>query len=340
MLLTLIVAANAATVTEIPPFLRGDIVISYGYDQLKGNLVEDTTVGPVTVGTRALSAHQLSYGAVFGAGPGVAVFFDIPHYIYSQVAYTDTSVMVFDPETGSGTYADTAVTETPAYAGSGLGGVWLGVRGTPFSEEFSFRQSPVTWLLEGALRTPHQTDFFDVKSTGYGGGYGGTALRLHTAFSRHSHGTSPYFAMTFVSEVPYTQDKNAAATAEKIDPGRSVDTRFGVEFLAAQSEASGARLGMDLHARFRYGSWSVIPSGVYLPGVLAISDGALVQQSEYLEPGAGLGLNWRMFEYFQLNTSVDAAWHMPQRIEHIYPVYTGLNTLRLNVGTNLVIRIR
>jgi hypothetical protein len=84
----------------------------------------------------------------------------------------------------------------------------------------------------------------------------------------------------------------------------------------------------------------VIPSGLYLPAVLEATAGTAVQQAEAFEPGAGLQFIWRPMEYFQIAFGGDVAWHLPQRIESPYPVYTGDSTLHANGSTTLTVRIR
>lgn len=338
--------ASAAVVTEIPPFLRGDIVIGYSYDLLSGSLVEREGVTETEVAQRALGEHALNYSLVFGAAPGVAVFIELPHPVSSRVSYDSLSYMVYDPSTGSGTYLGTNADEPGAYVdGGGLGGVWFGVRGTPFSEAFPKRNSRTTWLLEGAIRTADETNIWTVDAEGKrGAGPAGTAARVHTAFSTTFGTSSPYVSGTYVGEgvqaVTVTLPDGTTGSQVEVDPAEHGDLRIGVEVLAGQNEAAGSQLVFDLHLGVAYDSYGQLPSGFYLPNVLEASEGGLIVQSEAMEFGGGLAMHWRAFKNFELGVFADANYRLPQRIENPYPVYTGSDTVHVNAGTTLGVRFR
>lgn len=338
--------ASAAVVTEIPPFLRGDIQIGYAYEQLSSMLVERGDEADVDVAERTLSDHMLSYSLVFSAGPGVAVFARVPHFLSSRVSYGTRSEMVYDPGTGSGTYVGTTTgTEGVAVDGAGLGGIWFGVRGTPFSESFEKRNSATTWLLEGAIRTGDPTNFWTVDDTGKrGAGPGGTAARLHTAFSTTLGNTASYVTGTYVGEgkhkVTIVTPDGVSRGEVEVDPANHGDIRIGIELLAGRNAASGALFIFDLHLGVAYDAFAQIPSGFYLPNVLEVGAGAAVQQSEQLEGGGGIAAHWRPFENLQITLNGDLGYHMPQRIEHPYPVYTGDNAVTVRVGSTVGVRFR
>jgi hypothetical protein len=338
--------AYGATVTEIPPFLRGDATVGFTYEGLSGSLVEPDASGDVEVASRSLVDQRLAYGFSFGAGPGVAVFAELPHYVKSSVSYSDASTMVFDPATQSGTYVGTPDADPGTQAsGAGLGGVWIGVRGTPWSEAFTSRGNTVTWLLEGAVRTADASNFWTASGDKRGAGPGGTALRLHTAFSKSFGSAEPYVAATLVTEGKVTADvvdaDNAVVAQDvALDPADTVRLRFGVESTASSNANSGARLAFDVHGEIGYAGWASLPSGVYLPSVLDASAGSAVQQSEALQAGAGLAVHWRPMSYMQLSLFGDAAYHLSQRIENPYPVTTGPDTIAYRAGANVGIRIR
>lgn len=351
---TLLSLAQAATVTEIPPFLRGDIEIAYAYDRLAGGLDEHGDPGAdyVPVGTRRIEAHQLRYGAAFGAAPGLAVFVSVPHDAWTGVSYDSWSKMVYDPTTGSGTYVGSNAQEARlAVQGSGVEGAWIGLRGTPFSEAFKTRDNRATMLLEGAVRTPNPSNQYAIvtpNSSGApgerGAGPGGVGLRLRTAFSTTFRKSQPYVSFAFTDEEPSTitiADDEGHVLNKKadIDPGDNIRSVAGVEFVASENSANGSRFGIDLHVAFDYTSAGVVPTGEYLPGVL-VPDAGAVQTAEVLEAGGGLALNWRPFQYMQLNLHGDVAGHLPQRIENAYSVYTGADTIHVVSGLDLVIRVR
>ncbi|MFN7145242.1 MAG: hypothetical protein ACK4YP_15825 [Myxococcota bacterium] len=343
---SLLPLASAAVVTEIPPFLRGDIQVSYAYEQLGGTLIERTGGESLEVGNRTLYDHSLTYGLVFSVAPGAAVFAELPHHLASAVHYGALAHMVYDPGTGSGTYQGTEAGTPGAYAtGSGLGGIWLGVRGTPFSEAFPKRNSRATWLLEGAIRTADDTNFWTVDAEGNrGAGPGGTAARVHTAFSTTFGNSAPYVSGTYVGEgkrtVQVVQPDGTDGAEFEIDPANRGNVRIGVELVAGRNPASGSLFVFDMHLGVAYASHAQLPSGFFLPHVLEASEGGPVLQSEQLEGGAGLAVHWRPFENMQIGLFGDLGYHLPQRIEYPYPVYTGGDTIRVTAGSSLGVRFR
>lgn len=354
-LLVFVAAVHAASVTDVPPFLRGDAWVKYSYDRLSGGLTEvDYAEDParVSVGSRRIETHQLHYGLAFGAAPGLAVFLDIPHDVSSMVTFDSWHQMVYKPSTGSGTY--TSSVEEPPFTvadGSGIHGVWIGLKGTPFSSQFKTRPSEATWLLSGSLRTPNaENNFWTIvepssKKVGMrGAGPGGLALRFDTAFSTHVGAGEPYIAASYQYEAPVQVDLvddqgDSLAKNVKLNPPDQFQVRFGSEITLGENAASGSRTDLDLHATFNYATSGNVPTGVYLAGVL-IDDLGKVQTAEVLEPGAGLALGIRPFQYMQVDLKVDGYYHLPQRIESPYPVYTGGDTFRVVGGADLTVRIR
>lgn len=340
--------ASAAVVTEVPPFLRGDVTVAYSYDRLAGALVERGDDGEeVEVADRVLSEHMLRYNVTFGVAPGAAVFVELPHYVSSTVSYGTLSEMIYDPSTGSGTYVGTNPGTPGTYVqGAGLGGIWIGARGTPFSEAFPKRNNRATWLLEGAFRTGDGSNYWTVNEEGKrGAGPGGTAFRLNTAFSTTFGNSAPYIQGIYQGEGKRTQvvtdaDSVTGGAEVEIDPANFGKLVTGVEVLAGRNPANGSVLVFDLHLDVTYTGYGYVPSGHYLPNVLASNSGQPVLQSEQLEPGAGLAVHWRPFENLQIGLNGDAAYHLPQRLEYPYPVYTASDTLRLDLGASVKVRFR
>lgn len=382
MLLFALSRVLAATPTELPPFLRGDITVGYAFDHQAGGLqeflpygsCEDTVEDPCTldVGDRTITEHRLHYGLTFGVYNGVALRLDLPHYALSEIRYKGTGSMILDAATNTGTYKGVPLdpeSSTVGYTGSGLGGTWLEVEGTPFSEAFTKRNNKATWLVAGAVRFPDSTDrwAYNDGTAKYGAGPGGTAFRLRSAFSKKFGASEPYFSFSLTSEGAYNrrlinadgvaqlendrvngQDACAASTdylsadgtCIPIYLGTHVDLLMGVELGTAENPNSGGRFSTDLHWGVRYGSWASVPSGSYLPGVLGITAGRPELQSESLEAGGGLGFNVRFFKYLEWRLGVDGYYHAAQRVESQYPIYTGPDTYHLTASTDLVVRIR
>ncbi len=332
-MLLLAALSFAATVTEIPDFLRGDVGLRYAWDHTSGRLAERADP-EIVVGDRSVDTHLMYYALTFAPGPGVAVFAEIPHYVSETVSYTEAQAMVYDPATGSGTYVGTDPLEPGTYvSGSGLDGVWLGVRATPFSEAFAARNNRATWRLELAYRTGSEHNLWSG-----GAGDGAPAVRLGSAFSTSVKSTQPYLtgALTWYT----ARDRALESGTVPVDPGNRLDLRTGAEFVAWQQAASGGEFRVDLHLALGYQAAGSIPSGYYLPSVLDDSVETGVQTSESLEGGAGLGLIWRPMTYLQLAVGGDLSYGVPRRIENVYPVYTGGDTLHTTFGTQLTVRIR
>lgn len=352
MLLSFFSLALAAPVTEIPPFLRGDVAFGYDFETLSATLLEQGDDEPTAVGHRSVNTHRARLDAVFGMAPGAAIYLQIPPYESSLVRYTDASSMIYDPASGAGTYEGTPATvNADQYAGGGLGGVWIGARGTPFSESFATRNNKSTWLLDLGFRFGDKHDTYYVDETGQrGAGPGAPALRLHSAFSKNYGNTAPYFALTLTSNFPYDRDVQAdsgavlhdsAKTTEKdFDAGRQGAIRFGVDIGSVVNPETGARFSFDLFGAADYSSFRVVPSGYYLPGVLSASAGHPTQMAEAFDLGGGMGIHWRPIENMQINLGGTGFYHMPQRVESFYDVYTGSDGLRVLVATDVTVRIR
>ncbi len=353
-MLLVIAAAAAATVTDLPPFLRGDVSVSYTYDRLAGSLMERGGVNTedVEVGERVLSDHTLRYGLVFSVAPGAAITAEIPHTVYRAADVSGWSQMVYDPDTGSGTYAGTALQQdTTVSKGSGVGGVWIGAKGTPFSESFTNRRTTFTWLVEGAVRTPNDENQLTVVTPGqdnnistHGAGPGGVGLRIVSTTSSRRGLTEPYIRLAYEENLLHeidivADDGQVLASNVTVDPANRFDVAVGAELIAGENTTSGAQTAFDLRLVAGWQSHQDVPTGLELPGVL-IPEQGLVQQAEAMEMGGGVGMNFRFMKYMEWSVYGDVRYHLPQRIESPYPVYTGSDTLHIAAGSRLVIRVR
>jgi hypothetical protein len=343
--------ASASTVTDLPPFLRGDVEIGYAYDRVAGDILERGD-DEVVVAQRAIQQHVMHYGGAFAVAPGAALTLELPHYISETIGYDQWSEMVYDPSTDSGTYQGTqAGTAGTLVKGSGVGGVWIGAKGTPFSQLWKSRNHRATWLLGLAVRTPDGSSLWSVEEPAENGpatrgaGPGGVGVRLETAFSATYGASEPYMRFAYTSEgsskVDVLDDTGTVlASGVEVDPGDTAQVRFGTELVAGHNEANGQRTAVDLHLGMLYTGYGSVPSGVLLPSVLSASAGQAVQTAEQFEMGAGLGLNWRPMDYLELRFHGDLAWQLPSRPESPYPEWTGDQTLHYNTGVDLAVRVR
>lgn len=370
----------AATVTDLPPFLRGDISIGYAFDHMQGGLQELLPMSACEdpsqpcyydVGDRSIDEHRLHYGFLFSVYHGVAIGLDIPHYAYSAVNYQGVGEMILDPATNTGTYdGTTATTESvTGYSGKGIGSPWLIIAGTPFSESFTSRNNKAIWFVSAGYRFKDGSDrwSFQDGTTNRGAGPGGSAMMISSAFSRHFGVSEPYLSFKAVGEFPYyrrlvggengTQLENDTTDGAEpcaasdtllsmtddcvpIYTGNTVDVSMGVQLSTRENPNSGSRFAFDPHLNLHYQSWASIPSGSYLNGVLSITEDRPVLQSEALEFGAGARFDIRFFKYLEWRLGADAYYHMSQRVESQYSVYTDSDTLRLVAGTEFVVRVR
>lgn len=353
-MLLLLAAAQAATVTDLPPFLRGDLGVSYTFDRLQGSLVERGALpsDDQTVAQRQDNAHVLHYTLAFGVAPGAAVFVDAPHVVYRGIELQEWSKMVYDPATETGTYYGTAAEEDSTLTkGGGLEGVWIGARGTPFSEAFPKRHNRFTMMLEGAVRTPGTGSWFvvnDPSTTGglgmHGAGSGGVGLRIGIVTSARHGRHEPYLKLAYEDNLPVevdilADDGTVLAAGAEIDPANHVQAAVGAEFIASENTTSGARTAFDLHLAAQWSSHQDVPTGLDLPAVL-LPEAGLVQQAESFEVGGGVGLDVRFMKYLSWQLGADVRYHLPQRLEHPYPVYTGGDSIHVVAKTGLGIHLR
>ena len=342
-----------ANVTEVPPWLRGDVSLNYSYDRLGGHLTEDipeevdaVETADLEVGQRTLTDHVLSIDAIFSAGPGVAITLGFPIHVRESTWFGTSQTMVYDPTTGSGTMQGTNAVDIGAVAaGAGLEGVWIGLAGTPFSEAFEKRQNRATWRLAGALRTPNKHNFYTVDAGKRGVGSGGLGLRIDNAFSTTVGVTQPYLSFRYESEGKATvnvTDNSGSVISSKteLQGPKSADIRFGAEFLATRNAEADTDVRIDLHGVISYASWSLVPSGIYLPSVLNVTDGAAVQNAESADIGGGLGVSVQAIRYLRIGLFGQIQYHLRQRIESPYPIYTSGDTIRSLAGANMTIRVR
>ncbi|MCB9745477.1 MAG: hypothetical protein H6740_23060 [Alphaproteobacteria bacterium] len=339
--------AIAAEVTELPPWLRGDVNLAYNVDYTTGSLNEVIGAESTTVGRLSSEDHVLRIGAVFAPAPATAIYFDVPIYLRSALTFSDSSEMAFDPLEGRGSmvYGD-PLNEQPQLLGKGPGGVWFGVRGTPFSETFfPGRGNRATWLIDLGFRTADSTNFYSEVDGVRGGGNGAGAFRLRSAWSTTKGVSQPYLRATWTryGAVPvdlYDSKGNLVTSEAQIEPADRVDVLTGVQVRAFENPENGASFDFDFRLGVDYHTPATLPSGLYLPSVLSATEGTLVSQSEYSTATAGLGLYWRMFTYVQLDLRADMAYMLPRRLEHPYAIYTGEDTLGVRGLAQLSVMIR
>jgi len=335
--------AHAAELTELAPALRGDVSVRYDLDAAHADLVE----GDEDVGRRVMQSHTITWAGSFSPIDGGAIFLEMPHVAAERVRYPSAATMAFDPAAGQGTMLDTSTIDDPSeLRGSGVGGVWLGLRGTPLSEAlWSSRGDRTTWLIESAYRFADKTNLWTYGPRGTrGAGPGAPAFRLLTTVSTTKGDAEPYLRARWVrssrinTDIVNAQD-NVVATGLELRPESTFDLTVGTELEVSQYGEDGARVALDFRGTLSYRTWQDIPSGTYLPDILDASRGQVATQSERVTAAGQFGVNWRFHEYVQLNVAGEAGIHTPHRVEHFYPVSAGPGIL-WGVTSSLRFRLR
>jgi len=335
---------HAAEVTDLPPWLRGDFVIDYGFDHLAGSLYE----GSERVGSRTFEQHTITYQGVFSAGPGVGLFFELDQHLSSRLAFPEANQMVFDPSTGQGTMVGTEPLEgIDPIKGKGTDGVWLGIKGTPFSAAFEQRGNRATWLIEAAFRTKSDNNFYElVDGETRGAGNGGGGTRLGMAFSTTRNISQPYIAVRYTRArtldgvTLYDDDGETLGSGFELEPADHLSIRTGTEIIAHDNPEAFSRFAIDLRLGFGYATWQSVPSGLFLPSVLSTSRDVPATESEYTWASAGVGFYHQAFQYMKWKLVADVSYLAPHEIEHHYPITTGADTIDLTLGGGIEILIR
>lgn len=347
MFLLMLASAQAAEVTEIPPWLRADLHLGYGFDMGRSSLRETYAGEDVVVANQRDEAHRMDFGAAFSVGPMIAAYFEMPTWFVQRSTWSEVNKMAYDPnrELGSMAYGSPLGSEVQI-SGSGAGGVWLGLRGTPFSESlYPRRNNRSTWLIDVGYRTPDKTSIYVVDGDSRGAGPGAQAFRVASAFSTSVGQTEPYLKGQFVAsgrQVVQLTDSTGAVTSSEanIRPGNTLDVLAGVEVHAYHNDQTQADFAFDFRLGYGYLSGREVPSGLFLPSVLRSTEGSLVNAEETSWISGGLGMKWRMFQYARLSVGADVAYTMPYRIEHPYPVTTGSDNIRVTGGAELTFFVR
>ena len=345
--LTVLIAAlptvHAADATRFPPKWRGDFEVQYDVGGESGRLIEDST----EVGRRRLTSHAITYTGTYSPWTGLAVYVALPHLVSDRVRFFDAQQMAYDPRLENGTMVGTdGLADADAERGTGMGGVWIGLKGAPMHRELYPRRSDrVSWVLDAGWRFKDQTNFWSyARSDRRGAGPGAPAFRFQAAVSTHHRIAEPYFKASLLRSGRIQQDVvdgNGQVVAQGVEfrPASTVDGVVGVQY-TVHEYGQGAMVAIDMHGSYGYASWQDIPSGLYLPSVLDASSQVPATMSEVTRVGVGGGVNWRFIEYLQLNVTGDVGVNSGGRVEHFYPVSMGLGALEWSVRTTLQFKVR
>lgn len=344
LLFALATLAPAADETDLPPALRGDVAVAWRSDLSTLGLAEDALGGALPAGRRTETAHVLALRATFAPVDGVALIGGLEHQPGRSVAYRDARRMLEDPATGTGSTAGGASIANPdGWSGAGLLGWTVGVAFAPYAERRA-EHVPVTWRLDLAVRSAPPRTLWELDSAGRGGaGDGGPTIRAGAAFSRQYDTTSPYLVAAWEVATPRfvgSTDAWGDPIEIQVDPGQRLDVRGGVEVRLTRDPSSPNTANLDLSTGFGWRSAARVPSGVFLPDVLASSRAASVVSGEQLGWLAGFGVESDIATAARLRLWSHATWVLPHRVEHPYKVWTTADSVRVALGAEVILRWR
>lgn len=343
--IALVSGALAAEFTEMPAEMRADLDIGYAGDFGFMGLEEDGRL--VAWGSR--QRHDLAFGAEFAPVKWAAVGFSVPLTPAWSANWTEAYEMVYDPVTETGTYLGSdPLTDLPSMKGGGGQGVWLNAAVAPFSSSYGsgVLHQLVDWRLGVGVRMGGKDTQWTATDGQRGAATGGGAWRLSAAFSATRGASSPYLAVEGLLEgksvaVDVVDDAgNPVATGLPVDAASSVQIRGGVELLDASNAATGYRFVWDLYLGFGYTTWQDVPSGFGLPDVLDVSQQIPVTEADYVSGRLGIATIIDFNKYAGMRLGVEGRYALPHRVEHVYPIYTSIDTFDVVANVALEGRIR
>ena len=333
--------AFSAEVTEIPPALRADISIGYAGDFGSGSLAEAGTEW----GRTKYRQQDVNVRAEFAPVEGLSASIALPVTASWSRTWVAPWKMTYDPATETGTYTQgVELPSIPELKGSGLQGIWFGVALAPFSEKYSLGQQ-VTWRLDAAFRPGSGSSRWTAVDGKRGAANGGTGWKFSGAFSADRESAEPWMTVVADLEGPVTVDVADESgtiymSAAELHPASTFDVAAGVQIYGSRDDELDTAFAVDLHAGFGYVGYSDVPSGQYLPSVLDASRSIVVTQGDHLRGSAGIGVIIDPIEYFGIEFGADGVYSTPYRLEHVYAVTTGIDTLDILVHAGIEGRVR
>lgn len=322
--------AQAAEVTDLPSPLRGTAALSYDAAGDALRLVQEDQ----QVGARQHRWHTLSLDLEFSPVRAVVVGIELPVVLDERLEWSSAQQMAYDPTLGGGSMLGTEpLAPLPLEQGGGLAGPLFLVRLAPFHEQLYVPgRDRTSWVLELGYRLQDKSSFYREKADGSrGGGEGGDALHLRTAWSTARRTARPYLEATFdrAFAVPTPlrdTDGTVLVTEARVRPPSHFALRAGAELPALERDR--VELAVDLRARAGYRSWQDMPSGLYLPDVLDASRSVLVTQGDAVWLTGGLGLRLRVTDLVDVRLGGDFGTETPTTIEHPYDIHSDLGLTR------------
>ena len=276
---------------------------------------------------------------------GISLNLGIPITPSVVYRYKGASEMNFDPVTETGTYASGDEIGTVEYKGGGGSGVWLGAAFAPFSEAYA-KQHQATYRLDIAMRTPNKKKtLWSADDKGRGAAPGGFGFRLAGAFSSDHGAVEPWMEFEYVREgkvsVDVIDDEGILQVSGlEVRPSSALSIRGGIELIALDDPEREIRVSFGFHMGAGYHTWSDVPSGLYLPDVLDQSRSVAVTSSDYISLLGGFNLESDITRWVGLKLGAEGRFYSPRYLEHVYPVFTTVDTFGLFFAVDLIGKIR
>jgi len=325
MLLSLLIlnpisVAHATNALDQPEALKANVSLFTDFQRARFGLDESGEI----VGGVQVQDQRIGLRTEMGITTGLSAFLAFSGSTNNAISYVDPRTMGWNPNEDEGSLQNGLPIEggVDAITTSGLRGVWMGVRGTPFSQ---LRGAKADWLIEGALRTADKNQLYSENDAG------GMALRLDNTFSTSRGVTHPYIRATYTNEKAYLATPSGGSEIE-IDPANSIDMIAGAEFDSWADPSRGRSLRLEGRIFFGYTSPATIPSGFLLPNVITGTENTAISTAEYSRFGTGFAVHYRPMREMEINAEIDLAWPTPHRLEHAYPVTTSLGSSLLSAG--------
>ena len=331
--------ALAAEVTDLPPQWRGDVGIAYEAVVVPDSLQEDGQI----VGERRAVDHLITYSGTIGWTDYLATELALPQQASSRIAFSNMNRMAYDPVLETGTMVGTGDGRDQMVKGSGAGGLWVRLKGTPMSEStFADRGDQITWLMSLGYQFRDQTSFWNTADSG-GAGPASPAFEFASYWSTQNNRSEPYLGVTWTHRFETESDTGTRVLSVQ-DPS-TLDLTVGMEILlfddASFAEGLGTELALDLHATFGHQSWGDGVSGVQLANALPITRGRPVSQGETNSLWTGFDLRWRIARYVDWTISHALGAPFGRTLEHPYAVVSATDgKLGWKLGTALTFRMR
>ena len=331
--------AWAADVTDLPPQWRGDVGIAYEAVVVPDSLQEEGQI----VGERRAVDHLITYSGMIGWTDYLATELALPQQASSRIAFSNMNRMAYDPVQETGTMIGTGEGDDETIKGSGAGGLWVRLKGTPMSETtFADRGDQITWLLSMGYQFRDQTALWNTIDSG-GAGPASPAFEFTSFWSTRNNRTEPYLGIVWTHRFETEVEVGARVIPVK-DPS-TLDLKVGMEILLLEddsfAEGLGTELALDLHATFGHQSWGDGVSGVQLANALPITSGRAVSQGETNSLWTGFDLRWRVVRYVDWTISHALGAPFGRSLEHPYAVESATDgKLGWKLGTALTFRMR